>query len=52
MTFFKLFKRGVEVFLPLADFVVQFLIPGVLLAFLHVGFIREPEIDMGPLTRQ
>ncbi|PIO62055.1 hypothetical protein TELCIR_16403, partial [Teladorsagia circumcincta] len=40
-----------EVFLPLADFVVQFLIPGCLLALLHVGFIREPEIDMGAMTR-
>ncbi|EPB77017.1 hypothetical protein ANCCEY_03925 [Ancylostoma ceylanicum] len=41
-----------EVFLPLSDFVVQFLIPGCLLALLHVGFIREPEIDMGDMTRQ
>ncbi|GMT25039.1 hypothetical protein PFISCL1PPCAC_16336, partial [Pristionchus fissidentatus] len=40
-----------KVFLPLADFIVQFLIPGLLLAFLHVGFIREPVIDMGALTR-
>ncbi|KAK6026761.1 hypothetical protein OSTOST_07255 [Ostertagia ostertagi] len=40
-----------KVFLPLADFVVQFLIPGCLLALLHVGFIREPEIDMGAMTR-
>ncbi|VDO38660.1 unnamed protein product [Haemonchus placei] len=40
-----------KVFLPLSDFVVQFLIPGCLLALLHVGFIREPEIDMGDMTR-
>ncbi|WKY07490.1 hypothetical protein Q1695_007168 [Nippostrongylus brasiliensis] len=40
-----------KVFLPLSDFVVQFLIPGCLLALLHVGFIREPEIDMGSMTR-
>ena len=42
-----------QVFLPLADFVVQFLIPGFLLCLLHIGFIREPEIDMGSMaTRQ
>ncbi|KHJ85499.1 hypothetical protein OESDEN_14773 [Oesophagostomum dentatum] len=40
-----------KVFLPLSDFVVLFLLPGCLLALLHVGFIREPEIDMGDMTR-
>lgn len=34
-----------KIALPLAEFVIQFILPGFLLVVLHISFIREPVID-------